>query len=166
MTDNGTETRLQKITPFLWFDNNAEEAVNFYTSIFKNSKIESVTRYGKAGPLPEGTVMTIAFQLEGQGFVALNGGPEYTFTPAISFAVNCKTQQEVDELWEKLTDGGEEVACGWLRDRYGVSWQIVPNALIEMLEDKDPEKALRVTQAMFQMKKIDIKALQEAYAQS
>lgn len=107
--------------------------------------------------------MTVAFQLEGQAFVALNGGPEYTFTPAISFAVNCETQQEVDELWEKLTDGGEEVACGWLKDRYGVSWQIVPNVLIEMLQDKDPEKALRVTQAMFQMKKIDIKTLQEAY---
>lgn len=164
MAGNSTETRIQKITPFLWFDNNAEEAVNFYTSIFKNSKIETVTRYGKAGPLPEGTVMTVAFQLEGLGFVALNGGPEYTFTPAISFAVNCETQQEVDELWEKLADGGEEVACGWLRDRYGVSWQIVPNALIELLQDKDPEKALRVTQAMFQMKKIDIKTLQEAYA--
>jgi predicted 3-demethylubiquinone-9 3-methyltransferase (glyoxalase superfamily) len=165
MAGNNQETRIQKITPFLWFDDNAEEAVNFYVSIFANSKIESVTRYGKAGPRPEGTVMTIAFQLEGQAFVALNGGPEYTFTPAISFAVNCGSQQEVDELWEKLTAGGEEVACGWLKDRYGISWQIVPTALIEMLQDRDPEKALRVTQAMFQMKKIDIKTLQEAYVQ-
>jgi len=163
MADNNQETRLQKITPFLWFNDNAEEAVNFYVSTFKNSKIKGVSRYGEAGPGPEGTIMTVAFQLEGQAFVALNGGPEYTFTPAISFAVNCETQQEVDELWEKLTDGGEEVACGWLKDRYGVSWQIVPNVLIEMLQDKDPEKALRVTQAMFQMKKIDIKTLQEAY---
>jgi len=163
MSGNNNGMRIQKITPFLWFDNNAEEAVNFYTSIFKNSKIESITRYGDAGPGPKGSVMTIEFQLEDQAFVALNGGPEYKFTPAISFAVDCETQQEVDELWEKLTAGGEEVACGWLTDRYGVSWQIVPRVLIELMQDKDPEKARRVTEAMFQMKKIDIKTLQEAY---
>ncbi len=163
---NNKETHLQKITPYLWFDENAEEAVNFYISIFKNSKIESVTRYGEAGPGPKGSVMIVAFQLEGQAFVALNGGPQYTFSPAISFFVNCETQQEVDELWEKLTAGGEEVACGWLKDRYGVSWQIVPTVLIEMMQDKDPEKAQRVTKAMLQMKKIDIKTLQEAYEQN
>jgi predicted 3-demethylubiquinone-9 3-methyltransferase (glyoxalase superfamily) len=165
MVGNSKETRLQKITPFLWFDDNAEEAANLYTSIFKNSKIESVTRYGEAGPGPKGTVMTVAFQLEGQAFVALNGGSHFTFSPAISFVVNCETQQEVDELWEKLTEGGEEVECGWLKDRYGVSWQIVPRVLIEMMQDKDPEKAQRVTKAMLQMKKIDIKTLQEAYEQ-
>lgn len=165
MASNNPETRIQKITPFLWFDKNAEEAVNFYVSIFKNSRIESITRYGDAGPRPKGMVMTMAFQLEGQAFVALNGGPEYTFTPAISFVVNCETQQEVDELWEKLTTGGEEVACGWLKDRYGVSWQIVPIALFEMLQDSDPENARKVTEAMFQMKKIDIKTLQEAIQQ-
>jgi predicted 3-demethylubiquinone-9 3-methyltransferase (glyoxalase superfamily) len=163
MAGNHQETRLQKITPFLWFDEYAEEAVNFYVSIFKNSRMKSITRYGDAGPGPKGTVMTVDFQLEGQAFVALNGGPEYTFTPAISFVVNCETQQEVDELWEKLTAGGEEVACGWLKDRYGVSWQIVPTVLVELMQDKDPEKAQRVTEAMFQMKKIDIKTLQEAY---
>jgi predicted 3-demethylubiquinone-9 3-methyltransferase (glyoxalase superfamily) len=160
------ETHLQKITPYLWFDENAEEAVNFYISIFKNSKIESVTRYGEAGPGPKGSVMIVAFQLEDQAFVALNGGPQFTFSPAISFFVNCGTQQEVDELWEKLTAGGEEVACGWLKDRYGVSWQIVPTVLIEMMQDKDPEKAQRVTKAMLQMKKIDIKTLQAAYEQN
>lgn len=165
MSGNNNGTRIQKITPFLWFDDSAEEAVNFYTSIFKNSKIESITRHGDAGPRPKGSVMTVEFQLEGQAFVALNGGPEYKFTPAISFYVNCETQQEIDELWEKLTAGGEEVACGWLNDRYGVSWQIVPGVLIEMMQDKDPEKARRVTEAMFQMKKINIKALQEAYEQ-
>ncbi|HLG61201.1 MAG TPA: VOC family protein [Ktedonosporobacter sp.] len=155
----------QKITPFLWFEDNAEEAVNFYTSIFKNSRINNITRYGDAGPGPKGSVMTVEFQLEGQAFVALNGGPEYKFTPAISFFVDCETQQEVDELWEKLTAGGEELACGWLTDRYSVSWQITPRVLIEMLQDKNPEKARRVTEAMLQMKKIDIRTLQEAYAQ-
>jgi predicted 3-demethylubiquinone-9 3-methyltransferase (glyoxalase superfamily) len=165
MADNNQETRLQKITPFLWFDENAEEAVNFYVSIFKKASIERITRYGDAGPGPKGTVMTVDFQLEGQAFVALNGGPEYTFTPAISFLVNCQTQQEVDELWEKLTAGGEEVACGWLKDRYGVSWQIVPTVLGALMQDKDPEKAQRVTEALYQMKKIDIKTLQEAYEQ-
>lgn len=164
MASNNTQTHLQKITPFLWFDGNAEEATNFYVSIFKNSKIEGVTRYGEAGPGPEGSVMTVAFQLEGQNFVALNGGPEFTFTPAISFAVNCASQQEIDELWEKLTDSGKEVDCGWLEDKYGLSWQIVPNILMELMQDKDPVKAQRVTQAMLQMKKIDIKTLQEAYA--
>lgn len=163
MANNNQEIHLQTIVPFLWFDENAEEAVNFYVSIFKNAAIEGITRYGDAGPRPKGMVMTIDFRLEGQRFVALNGGPEYQFTPAISFVVNCKTQQEVDTLWEKLTDGGEEVACGWLKDRYGISWQIVPTVLLELLQDKDPEKAQRVTEAMFQMKKLDIKTLQEAY---
>ncbi|HZO75217.1 MAG TPA: VOC family protein [Ktedonobacteraceae bacterium] len=161
MASNNIGTH-QKITPFLWFNDNAEEAVNFYTSIFKNSRINSITRYGDAGPGPKGSVMTVEFQLEGQAFVALNGGPEYKFTPAISFYVNCETQQEVDELWEKLTAGGEEIACGWLCDRYGMSWQIVPRILIELMQDRDPEKARRVTEAMLQMKKIDIKTLQEA----
>lgn len=163
MAGSNQETRIQKITPFLWFDKEAEEAVNFYVSIFKNSRVGRIARYGDAGPGPKGTVMTVEFQLAGQDFIALNGGPEYTFTPAISFAVSCETQQEVDELWEKLNAGGEEVACGWLKDRYGVSWQIVPTVLIELLQDENPEKARRVTEAMFQMKKIDIKALQEAY---
>jgi predicted 3-demethylubiquinone-9 3-methyltransferase (glyoxalase superfamily) len=165
MTSNNQETRLQKITPFLWFNDNAEDAVNFYVSIFKNSRIKGIARYGDAGPGPKGAVMTVDFQLEGQAFIALNGGPEYTFTPAISFLVNCETQQEIDELWEKLTEGGEEVACGWLKDRYGVSWQIVPSVLGTLMQDKDPEKAQRVTKAMFQMKKLDIKTLLEAYEQ-
>ena len=159
---------MQKITPFLWFDHQAEEAVNFYVSIFKNSKIETVTRYGPAGAeaagRPEGTVMTIAFQLEGQEFMALNGGPAFTFSPAISFMVDCKTQEEVDELWEKLSAGGETNQCGWLKDRYGVSWQIVPTLLGEMLRDWDAEKSERLMRAMLQMTKIDIKGLEEAYA--
>lgn len=163
MANNNQETQIQSIVPFLWFDTQAEEAVNFYVSIFKNSSIEGIARYGDAGPRPKGMVMTVDFRLEGQRFVALNGGPEYQFTPAISFFVNCKTQQEVDNLWEKLTEGGEEVACGWLKDRYGVSWQIVPTILLELLQDKDPVKAQRVTEAMFQMKKLNIKTLQEAY---
>lgn len=139
MAGNTQKTRLQTIIPFLWFDKNAEEAANFYVSIFNNASIERITRYGDAGPGPKGTVLTVEFRLEGQTFVALNGGPEYTFTPAISFFVNCETQQEVDELWEKLTAGGEEVACGWLKDRYGVSWQIVPTILLELMQDKDRE---------------------------
>lgn len=151
-----------QITPFLWFDSNAEEAVNFYTSVFKDSKIESINRYGEAGPGPKGTVMTIAFQLLGQDFVALNGGPEFTFTPAISFVVDCKTQQEIDGLWDKLSEGGEKVQCGWLRDKFGVSWQIVPSNLGELFESDDPEKSERVMKAMLQMEKLDIKALQEA----
>ena len=156
---------MQKITPFLWFDNQAEEAANFYTSIFKNSKVGNVARYGEAGPGPEGSVMTVSFQLEGQEFTALNGGPAFKFTEAISFFVDCKSQEEVDELWEKLTEGGEEGPCGWLKDKFGLSWQIVPTVLIEMLNDSDPEKSKRVTEAMLQMKKIDIPTLEQAYEQ-
>ena len=154
---------MQKITPMLWFDNEAEEAARFYTSIFKNSKILSISRYGEAGPMPAGTVMTVSFELEGQEFTALNGGPEFKFTEAISFVVNCRTQEEVDEYWEKLTEGGEEVECGWLKDKYGLSWQITPIVLMEMLQDKDAERAQRVMKAMLQMKKIDVKALRQAY---
>ena len=154
---------MQKITPFLWFDGNAEEAMNFYVSIFKNSKVVRVTRYGDAGPGPKGTVMSATFQLEGQEFYALNGGPQFTFTPAISLFVNCETQQEVDELWKKLSAGGREDPCGWLQDKYGLSWQIIPTALGTMLGDKDSQKATRVMQAMLKMKKIDIKGLQQAY---
>ena len=160
---------MQKITPFLWFDNQAEEAVNFYTSIFKNSKIKSVTRYGEAGAeasgRPKGTVMTVTFELEGQEFIALNGGPHFKFTEAISFVVNCETQGEVDELWEKLSEGGEKGQCGWLKDKYGVSWQIVPTVLGEMLQDKDPKKSEKVMKALLQMGKIDIKTLKQAYEQ-
>lgn len=153
---------MQKITPFLWFDNNAEEAVNLYLSIFKDSKITKVARYGDAGPGPQGSVMTIAFQLEGQDFIALNGGPMFKFTEAISLSVDCKTQQEVDELWEKLSAGGQPGQCGWLKDKFGLSWQIVPSALVEMLQDKDAEKSKRVMQAMMQMRKIDIVRLRQA----
>lgn len=154
---------MQKINPFLWFDNQAEQAANFYVSIFKNSKMGTVTRYGEAGPGPKGSVMTVTFQLEGQEFIALNGGPIYTFSPAISFLVNCKTQEEVDELWGKLSAGGADVQCGWLRDKYGVSWQIIPAALFELMQDKDPVKSQRVFKAMLQMTKIDIDGLQRAY---
>ena len=154
---------MQKITPFLWFDGKAEEAMNLYTSIFENSKIKSVTRYGEAGPGPKGTVMTGTFQLEGQDFMALNGGPHFTFSPAISFFVNCQTQQEVDELWEKLSEGGEKQRCGWLKDKYGLSWQIIPSVLGKMLQDKDAEKSRRVMKAMLQMDKIDIETLKQAY---
>jgi predicted 3-demethylubiquinone-9 3-methyltransferase (glyoxalase superfamily) len=156
---------MQKITPFLWFDGKAEEAMNFYVSIFKNSKVGRVTRYGDAGPGPKGSVMSATFQLEGQEFFALNGGPQFQFTPAISFFVNCETQQEVDELWEKLSAGGEKNRCGWLRDKYGLSWQIIPTALGKMLGDKDPVKANRAMKAMLQMDKIDIKGLKQAYDQ-
>jgi len=160
---------MQKITPFLWFDDKAEEAMNFYVSVFKNSKIRKVTRYGEAGAevagRPKGTVMTATFQLNGQEFIALNGGPQFKFTEAISFVVNCETQDEIDEFWEKLSEGGEQVQCGWLKDRYGVSWQIVPTVLDEMMQDKDPKKTNRVMNAMLQMVKIDIKRLQEAYEQ-
>ncbi len=155
---------MQKITPFLWFDNQAEEAINFYTSIFKNSKIVNVSRYGEAGPGPKGTVMTATMQIEGQEFMVLNGGPQYKFTEAISFFVNCKTQEEVDMLWAKLSDGGEEGPCGWLKDKFGVSWQIIPTALGELLGDPDPVKAQNVMRAMLQMKKIDISKLKEAHA--
>ena len=154
---------MQKITPFLWFDNQAEEAANFYVSIFKNSKILGVSHYGEAGPGPAGTVLTVTFQLDGHEFTALNGGPHFTFTEAISLFVNCETQQEVDELWAKLTAGGEESMCGWLKDKYGLSWQIVPRVLLELMQDKDPVKARRVTEAMLQMRKIDIAKLQQAY---
>lgn len=153
---------MPKITPFLWYDGQAEEAVNFYASIFKNSKIVSMARYGDAGPGPKGSVMTVAFQLEGQDFVALNGGPQFKFTPAISFVVNCETQQEVDDLWEKLSAGGRKDRCGWLQDKYGVSWQIVPTILSKLMQNKDPEKAKRVMQAMLQMDKLDIGKLQQA----
>jgi len=160
---------MKKITPCLWFDNQAEEAVNFYISIFKKSKIVSVARYGEAGAKasgrPEGTVMTVAFQLEGQEFLALNGGPQFKFTEAISFIVNCKTQKEIDEFWKRLSEGGEEGPCGWLKDRYGMSWQIVPTVLAELLQDKDARKSEKVMQAMLQMKKLDIKALKQAYKQ-
>ena len=151
------------ITPFLWFDGKAEEAANFYVSIFKNSRIGKICRYGDAGPGAKGSVMTVEFELDGQHFVGLNGGPQYQFTPAVSFAVNCKTQSEVDELWEKLTAGGKEVQCGWLVDRFGVSWQIVPSGLVDLLAGKDARKSQAAMQAMFGMKKLDIALLQEAY---
>jgi predicted 3-demethylubiquinone-9 3-methyltransferase (glyoxalase superfamily) len=154
---------MQKITPFLWFDDKAEEAMNFYTSIFKNSKVSSVTRYGEAGPGPKGTVMTAAFRLDGQEFIALNAGPRFKFTEAISFVVNCETQEEVDEFWEKLSEGGEKSRCGWLKDKYGLSWQVVPTVLEELYGGKDPEKSKRVIQAMLQMDKLDIRTLKQAY---
>jgi predicted 3-demethylubiquinone-9 3-methyltransferase (glyoxalase superfamily) len=154
---------MQKITPFLWFDGNAEEAMNFYVSIFRNSRVVSVTRYGEAGPGPKGTVMSATFELEGQPFYALNGGPLFSFTPAISFFVNCETQEEIDDLWAKLSKGGEAQRCGWIRDRFGLSWQIVPGVLGKMLGDKSAEKAQRVMTAMLQMDKIDISGLRQAY---
>jgi predicted 3-demethylubiquinone-9 3-methyltransferase (glyoxalase superfamily) len=154
---------MQKITPFLWFDNQAEEAMNFYVSIFKNSKVGRVSRCGEAGPGPKGTVMSATFQLEGQEFMALNGGPLFHFTEAISFFVDCKTQQEVDELWEKLCAGGQPGRCGWLKDKFGLSWQIIPSALMELLQDKDPQRSKRAMQAMLQMSKIDIAGLKQAY---
>ncbi|HKI06687.1 MAG TPA: VOC family protein [Thermoanaerobaculia bacterium] len=154
----------QKITTFLWFDNNAEEAMNLYTSIFKNSKILNVVRYGEAGPGPKGTVMNGVFELEGQQFMALNGGPHFKFTEAISLFVSCESQEEVDELWEKLTaDGGAPSQCGWLKDKFGLSWQIIPTTLMELMSDPDPEKSKRVMQAMLQMSKIDVAALKRAY---
>ena len=156
---------MQKITPFMWFNNQAEEAANFYTSIFKNSKLVSMTRYGADSPGQEGTVMTVTFQLAGQEFMALNGGPMFAFSPALSFFVTCETQAEVDEYWGKLTEGGEIEQCGWLKDKYGVSWQIVPAILGEMLQDKDPERSHRVMQAMLKMVKLDIAALKAAYEQ-
>jgi len=156
---------MQKITSFLWFDNNAEEAMKFYTSVFRNSKIGKVSLYPEGSPGPAGTVMVGTFQIEGLEFIALNGGPTFKFTEAISFVVNCETQDEVDEYWEKLTaGGGQEVQCGWLKDKFGLSWQIVPTILNKLLEDKDKEKAKRVMQAMLKMKKIDIEGLKRAYA--
>jgi predicted 3-demethylubiquinone-9 3-methyltransferase (glyoxalase superfamily) len=156
-------SRRQKITTFLWFDTNAEEAAKHYTSIFKNSKILEVARYGDAGPGPKGSVMIVRFQLDGQEFIALNGGPQFRFTEAISFSVSCSSQQEVDEYWSKLSAGGEEQPCGWLKDRYGLSWQVTPTALGRMLSDPDPKKSRRVVDAMFTMKKIDLGVLQQAY---
>jgi len=156
---------MQKITPFLWFNDKAEEAMNFYVSIFKNSKAVSVSRYGDAGPGPKGSVMVARFQIEGQEFLALNGGPQFTFSPAISFVVNCKTQEEVDEMWEKLSEGGRTDSCGWLTDKYGLSWQIVPTILGELMQDKDGEKSQRVMKAMLQMKKLDIEGLKQAAEQ-
>ena len=158
---------MQKITPFLWYDDNAEEAANLYVSIFKNSKVLTVTHYDDAGSQaagrPEGSVMTVAFELEGQKFTAINAGPHFKFTEAVSFVVNCESQEEVDYFWEKLTaDGGKESQCGWLKDKYGLSWQITPRILIELLEDKDPAKSHRAMKAMLQMKKIDIAALKQA----
>jgi predicted 3-demethylubiquinone-9 3-methyltransferase (glyoxalase superfamily) len=152
-----------RISPFLWFDHEAEEAAQLYTSIFANSRVHSVTRYGNAGPGPKGTAMSVTFELDGQEFLALNGGPMFKFSPAISFFVKCKTQAEVDHFCERLSEGGTIQQCGWLQDRYGVSWQIVPTVLGDMLADKDPETARRVMQAMLQMRKFDIAGLQEAY---
>jgi predicted 3-demethylubiquinone-9 3-methyltransferase (glyoxalase superfamily) len=154
---------VQKITPFLWFDNQAEEAVNFYVSLFGNSKINSVKRYGDAGPGPKGSVMIVTFQLEGQDFIALNGGPTFKFTPALSLYVDCETQDEVDQLWEKLSAGGRKDRCGWLQDKYGLSWQIIPRALQQLMSDPDPKKSASVMQAMLQMDKIDIEALKRAH---
>jgi predicted 3-demethylubiquinone-9 3-methyltransferase (glyoxalase superfamily) len=157
------ENTMQKITPFLWFNDKAEEAMNFYISIFKNSKVVSVSRYGDAGPGPKGSIMVGKFEIEGQEFLALNGGPQYKFTPAVSFVVNCETQQEVDDLWEKLSAGGQPIQCGWLTDKYGLSWQIIPTILGKLMADKDPAKSGRVMKAMMQMIKIDIAVLQRAY---
>jgi predicted 3-demethylubiquinone-9 3-methyltransferase (glyoxalase superfamily) len=154
----------QKITTYLWFDNQAEEAANHYIKIFENSKILNTARYGEAGPGPKGAVMTVTFQLEGQEFIALNGGPHFKFTEAISLLVSCETQKEVDELWSKLSAGGGEGQCGWLKDKYGLSWQIIPTALFKLLQDPAPEKAKRVMDAMLQMKKIDVARLEQAYA--
>jgi predicted 3-demethylubiquinone-9 3-methyltransferase (glyoxalase superfamily) len=154
---------MQKITPFLWFDGNAEEAMNFYVSVFKKSKVVNVRRYGKVGPGPEGSVMTGTFQIDGQEFFVLNGGPKYKFTPAISLFVNCEGQKEVDDLWERLSAGGRKDRCGWLQDKFGLSWQIIPSDLGKLLGDKDPRKAGSVMQAMLQMEKIDIEKLKQAY---
>jgi predicted 3-demethylubiquinone-9 3-methyltransferase (glyoxalase superfamily) len=153
---------VQTITPFLWFDDKAEEAMNFYCSIFKNSKVLSIARYGEAGPGPKGTVMTAKFQIEGQDFMVLNGGPHFKFTEAISFMVTCETQEEVDYFWEKLSEGAAEGQCGWLKDKYGLSWQIVPKVLGELMQSKDAGKAQRVMQALLKMKKLDIETLRQA----
>jgi predicted 3-demethylubiquinone-9 3-methyltransferase (glyoxalase superfamily) len=157
---------MQKITPFLWFDTQAEAAMNFYVSIFKNSKIGNITRNGAGGPGPQGTVMSVTFNLDGQEFIALNAGPHFKFSPAISMFVNCESQAEVDELWEKLSAGGATQQCGWLQDKYGLSWQIIPAALGQLMNDPDPAKAGRVMQAMMKMTKIDIAALKRAHAQA
>ncbi|MDQ3670366.1 MAG: VOC family protein [Actinomycetota bacterium] len=157
---------MQKITPCLWFDTEGEDAAKFYTSVFPNSRIVDVAHYGKAGPRPEGTVMTVSFELDGQRFVALNGGPDFTFDEAISFQVSCETQEEVDSYWSALSEGGEEGPCGWLKDRFGLSWQIIPNRLPELLGDPDRKKSQRVMAAMLSMKKIEIDALERAAAQT
>jgi predicted 3-demethylubiquinone-9 3-methyltransferase (glyoxalase superfamily) len=157
---------MNKITPCLWFDTEGEEAAKFYTSVFPNSRIVHVARYGSAGPRPEGTVMTVSFELDGQKFLALNGGPEFTFSEAISFQVDCENQEEVDAYWSKLSAGGEEDPCGWLKDKFGLSWQIVPTVLPELLGDPDPEKSQRVMRAMLKMKKIEIEALEQAAAEA
>jgi predicted 3-demethylubiquinone-9 3-methyltransferase (glyoxalase superfamily) len=154
---------MQRITPFLWFDGQAEEAANHYASIFDNCRITDVARHGKAGPGPEGSVLTVTFEIDGQRFVGLNGGPEFRFTEAISFQVDCHSQEEVDRLWEKLSESGEPGPCGWLKDKYGVSWQIVPTALGELLGDPDPDKSARVMKAMLGMGKIEIQGLRDAY---
>jgi predicted 3-demethylubiquinone-9 3-methyltransferase (glyoxalase superfamily) len=158
---------MQKITPFLWFNDKAEEAANLYVSVFKNSKVNSITRYDDAASAvagrPKGSVMTVEFTLDGQEFVALNGGPHFKFTEAVSFVVNCETQEEVDKFWEKLSEGGEKSQCGWLRDKYGLSWQVVPTVLGELLQDKDPKKSENVMKAMLQMSKLDIATLKQAY---
>ena len=155
---------MQKITPFLWFDSNAEEAINFYTSIFKDSKIGTINRYGESGPGPKGSIMTAAFQLFGQDFIALNGGPHFKFTEAISFVINCETQEEVDEFWEKVSEGGVIQQCGWLKDKYGLSWQVVPKELPKLFQG-DPKKSEKAMQALMQMKKLDINVLKQAYEQ-
>ncbi len=155
---------MSKLTTFLWFDTEGEEAAKFYTSVFPNSKIVEVTHYGSAGPRPEGMVMTVEFELDGQTFVALNGGPEFTFSEAISFAVSCETQEEVDKYWSTLSEGGEEGVCGWLKDKFGLSWQVVPTALPRLLSDPDREKSQRVMAAMMKMKKIEIDELERAAA--
>lgn len=154
---------MQKITPFLWFDGKAEEAANFYVSIFKNAKIVSVSRWGEGGPAPKGSAMSATIEIDGQRFIAFNGGPMFKFTEAISLFVNANTQEEIDHLWEKLSEGGQKSRCGWLKDKYGVSWQIIPPMLGEMLQDKNPAKSKRVMEAMLQMNKIDIAALEKAY---
>ncbi len=154
---------MPKITPFLWFDHEAEEAAKFYVSVFKNSRITSLNRYGEGAPMPKGSIMTVAFELDGREFIALNGGPLFKFTEAISLSVACSTQEEVDDYWQKLTEGGQEVQCGWLKDKYGLSWQVTPTILGKLLADPDPQKSKRVMQAMLKMKKIVIADLQRAY---
>jgi predicted 3-demethylubiquinone-9 3-methyltransferase (glyoxalase superfamily) len=160
--DEQAQPRTQKITTFLWFDNNAEEAAKFYVSVFKNSKILNTTHYGEVGPGPNGTVMTIDFELDGQRFTGLNGGPQFKFTEAISLLVHCKTQEEVDYFWEKLSEGGQKVECGWLKDKFGLFWQVTPDILLELLQDSDTQKSQRVMKAMMQMKKIEIEPLKKA----
>jgi predicted 3-demethylubiquinone-9 3-methyltransferase (glyoxalase superfamily) len=157
---------MQKITPSLWFDNQAEEAAKFYTSLFKDSKITNVTRYGESGPGPAGSVLTVTFELAGQEFVALNGGPQFKFTEAVSLTVNCDTQAEVDRYWDELSEGGETQECGWLKDKYGLSWQVVPTALEAMISDPDPAKSESVMKALMQMQKLDLGVLQQAYEQA